>query len=138
MVRWTRGEALGGSPCRCCRTADTSLKAREGRDESVARLDTLLSIMFCLDDTCLLYRGGKKKALVAGKAGAAAVEEVGRQWNRKREAEVISARPPAVGVGGLTGGTGIFWPATLFLDAVDETKPVQADQSGLENQGGAD
>jgi triphosphoribosyl-dephospho-CoA synthase len=47
-----------------------------GATESVARLDTLLSIMSRLDDTCLLYRGGKE-ALMAAKGGAAAVESAG-------------------------------------------------------------
>src|SRR5260370_28695779 len=72
-----RGEALGGFP----RVVDIGLptlraKRAKGATESVARLDTGLSIMARLDDTCLLYRGGEGSLLTA-KAGAAAVERAG-------------------------------------------------------------
>ena len=69
-----RGEALCGFPhvmdvgCRCFVGNVAS-----GATEQVARLDALLSVMSRLDDTCLLYRGGKA-ALAAAKEGAVAVE----------------------------------------------------------------
>src|SRR5260221_3670155 len=68
-----RGEALRGFP----HVIDVGLpmlrsKRASGATETVARLDTLLSIMSRLDDTCLLYRGGEE-ALVTTTAGAAAV-----------------------------------------------------------------
>ena len=50
-------------------TKPRTLRARraEGASEQIARLDTLLSIMAGLDDTCLLYRGGAS-ALRAAKS----------------------------------------------------------------------
>src|SRR5246127_3952264 len=71
------GEALGGFP-HIVEVGLPTLRSKRanGATESVARLDTLLSIMSRLDDTCLLYRGGEK-ALVATRAGAAPGGEVG-------------------------------------------------------------
>src|SRR5271170_5033280 len=57
-VAGARGEALRGFP----HVVDIGLpilhsRRAGGATETVARLDTLLGIMSCLDDTCLLYRG---------------------------------------------------------------------------------
>src|SRR6266481_5935318 len=59
-VRGARGEALHGFP----HVVDVGLpmlnsRRASGATENVARLDTLLSIMARMDETCLLYRGGK-------------------------------------------------------------------------------
>src|SRR6266404_2780562 len=134
-----RGEALGGFP----RVVDIGLptlraKRAKGATESVARLDTLLSIMSRLDDTCLLYRGGEK-ALVAARAGAAAVEEVGGSGTAIGRQKLSQLDRRLLELGVSPGGSGDLLAATLFLDAVERKQDeVQADQSGLENQGGAD
>src|SRR5258706_7743700 len=76
-VTGARGEALRGFP----HVVDLGLpmlhsRRASGAIENVARLDTLLSIMSRLDDTCLLYRGGPE-ALVTAKRAAAAVQSAG-------------------------------------------------------------
>jgi len=51
-------------------------RRQQGATEQVARLDSLLSVMSRLDDTCVLYRGGEA-ALATAKEGAIAVEAAG-------------------------------------------------------------
>jgi len=134
-----RGEALGGFP----HVVEVGLptlrsKRAKGATESVARLDTLLSIMSHLDDTCLLYRGGEK-ALVAAKTGAAAVEEAGGSGTARGRQKLSHLDRRLLELGVSPGGSGDLLTATLFLDAVERKQnEVQADQSGLENQSGAD
>jgi triphosphoribosyl-dephospho-CoA synthase len=138
-VAGARGEALRGFP----HVVDMGLptlraKRAKGATESVARLDTLLSIMSRLDDTCLLYRGGEK-ALVAAKAGAAAVEEVGGSGTAIGRQKLSHLQHRLLELGVSPGGSGDLLAATLFLDAVERKQnEVQADQSGSENQSGAD
>jgi triphosphoribosyl-dephospho-CoA synthase len=138
-VAGARGEALRGFP----HVVDMGLptlraKRAKGATESVARLDTLLSIMSRLDDTCLLYRGGEI-ALVAAKAGAAAVEEVGGSGTAIGRQKLAHLQHRLLELGVSPGGSGDLLAATLFLDAVERKQnEVQADQSGSENQSGAD
>jgi len=134
-----RGEALGGFP-HVIYIGLPVLRAKRasGATESVARLDTLLSIMSRLDDTCLLYRGGEK-ALVAAKTGAAAVEEVGGSGTAIGRQKLFHLDRQLLELGVSPGGSGDLLAAALFLDAVERKQDeVQADQSGLENQSGAD
>jgi len=133
-VGGARGEALGGFP-HVVAVGLPTLRAKRanGATESVARLDTLLSIMSRLDDTCLLYRGGEK-ALVAAKAGAAAVEEVGGSGTAIGRQKLSQLDRRLLELGVSPGGSGDLLAATLFLDAVERKQnEVQADQSGLEN-----
>jgi triphosphoribosyl-dephospho-CoA synthase len=76
-VKGARGEAMMGFP-HIVNVGLPTLRARRdaGAPEQIARLDTLLSIMAELDDTCLLYRGGEA-ALRAAKNGAAAIMRAG-------------------------------------------------------------
>jgi triphosphoribosyl-dephospho-CoA synthase len=123
-----RGEALGGFP----HVVEVGLptlrsKRANGATESVARLDTLLSIMSRLDDTCLLYRGGEK-ALVAAKEGAAAVEEVGGSGTASGRQKLSHLDRRLLELGVSPGGSGDLLAATLFLDAVERKQDeVQAD-----------
>jgi triphosphoribosyl-dephospho-CoA synthase len=136
-VSGARGEALRGFP----HVVDIGLpmlhsKRVAGATESVARLDTLLSIMSRLDDTCLLYRGGEE-ALVAAKEGAAAVESaggsgtpIGRQQLERLDRRLLEMRVSP-------GGSGDLLAATLFLDAAEcGQDELQADRSGLEGADG--
>ena len=138
-VSGARGEALRGFP----RVVDIGLpmlhsRRAAGATESVARLDTLLSIMSRLDDTCLLYRGGEE-ALVAAKEGAAAVESAGGSGTPigRQQLERLDRRLLEMGVS--PGGSGDLLAATLLLDAVERGQDeLQADRSGLEETYGAD
>jgi triphosphoribosyl-dephospho-CoA synthase len=132
-VAGARGEALGGFR-HIVEIGLPILHSRRasGATETVARLDTLLRIMSCLDDTCLLYRGGEE-ALVTAKAGAAAVESAGGSGTAlgKQRLQRLDRRLLELGVS--PGGSGDLLAATLLLDAVERGgNEVQADQSESE------
>jgi triphosphoribosyl-dephospho-CoA synthase len=137
-VAGARGEALGGFR----HVVEIGLpilhsRRSSGATETVARLDTLLGIMACLDDTCLLYRGGEE-ALVAAKAGAAAVESAGGSGTTlgRQQLQRLDRRLLELEVS--PGGSGDLLAATLFLDAVERGhNEVQADQSESEGIYGA-
>ena len=138
-VAGARGEALCGFP-HVVSIGIPMLRSKRasGASESVARLDTLLSIMSRLDDTCLLYRGGEK-GLVTAKAGAAAVERAGGSGTASGQQKLFHLGRDLLELGVSPGGSGDLLAATLFLDAVDRRQnEVQADQSGSEDQSGAD
>jgi triphosphoribosyl-dephospho-CoA synthase len=127
-VTGARGEALRGFP-HVVDIGLPTLRAKRAKcaTESVARLDTLLSIMSRLDDTCLLYRGGEK-ALVAAKEGAAAVEEVGGSGTASGRQKLSHLDRRLLELGVSPGGSGDLLAATLFLDAVERKQDeVQAD-----------
>src|SRR6267378_5570165 len=132
-VAGARGEALRGLP----HVVDVGLpmlnsKRASGATENVARLDTLLSIMARLDDTCLLYRGGKD-ALVAAKEGAAEVESAGGSGTAIGSQKLFRLDRRLRELGASPGGSGDLLAATLFLDAVERRQnEMQADRSGSE------
>lgn len=138
-VAGARGEALRGFP-HVIHVGLPMLRSKRasGATETVARLDTLLSIMSRLDDTCLLYRGGKT-ALVAAKKGAIAVERSGGAGTAIGRQQLYCLDRRLLKLGASPGGSGDLLAATLFLDAVERRQAeVQADRSGLEDQDGAD
>jgi triphosphoribosyl-dephospho-CoA synthase len=118
-VSGARGEALRGFP-HIVEIGLPMLRSRRagGAIESVARLDTLLSIMSRLDDTCLLYRGGQE-ALVTAKEGAEAVMNAGgsgtppgKQKLKRLDRQLLEMRLSP-------GGSGDLLAATLFVDAIE-------------------
>jgi triphosphoribosyl-dephospho-CoA synthase len=130
-VRGVRGEALHGFP-HVVNVGLPMLHSRRasGATENVARLDTLLSIMSRLDDTCLLYRGGEE-ALVTAKAGAAAVESAGGSGTAIGSQKLFRLDRRLLELRASPGGSGDLLAATLFLDAVERGQnEVQADRSG--------
>ena len=138
-VTGARGEALRGFP----HVVDIGLpmlhsKRAIGVIENVARLDTLLSIMANLDDTCLLYRGGRE-ALLTAKEGAAAVESAGGSGTAIGRQQLQRLDHQLLELGVSPGGSGDLLAATLFLDAVEwGQNEVKADRSGSEDTYGAD
>jgi triphosphoribosyl-dephospho-CoA synthase len=136
-VDGARGEAHRGFP-HVVEIGLPMLHSRRARGatESVARLDTLLSIMSHLNDTCLLYRGGED-ALVAAKEGAAAIISAGGSGALigRQQLERLDRRLLEMGVS--PGGSGDLLAATLFLDAAERGEDqVQVDRSGLEDADG--
>jgi triphosphoribosyl-dephospho-CoA synthase len=137
-VSGARGEALQGFP----HVMDVGLptlrrRRTQGATEAAARLDTLLSIMSCVDDTCLLYRGGRV-ALSAAREGAVAVERAGgvETESGRRQLQRLDHRLLDLGVS--PGGSADLLAATLFLDALERgLDQVQADESWPENSHGA-
>src|ERR1700733_356217 len=137
-VSGARGEALRGFP----HVVDTALpmlhsRRTSGAHESLARLDTLLSVMSRLDDTCLLYRGGEE-ALVTAKEGAAAVMNAGGTRTPTVKWQLMRLGHQLLEMRVSPGGSGDLLAATLFLDAIERGQDeVEADRSGLEDPYGA-
>jgi triphosphoribosyl-dephospho-CoA synthase len=137
-VSGARGEALQGFP-HVIDFGLPSLRRRraQGATEEAARLDTLLSIMSALEDTCLLYRGGIV-ALTTARKGAVAVERAGgvETESGRRALRLLDRRLLDLRVS--PGGSADLLAATLFLDAVERRiTQIQADESWPENSYGA-
>jgi triphosphoribosyl-dephospho-CoA synthase len=138
-VSGARGEAGQGFP----HVIDVGLptlrrRRAQGATEAAARLDTLLSIMSSLEDTCLLYRGGRV-ALAAAMEGAIAVERAGgvEAQSGRQQLELLDRRLLELRVS--PGGSADLLAATIFLDAVARgVNQIQADESWPENSCGAD
>jgi triphosphoribosyl-dephospho-CoA synthase len=137
-VSGARGEAVHGFP-HVIDVALPTLRRRrtQGATEVTARLDTLLSIMSCLEDTCLLYRGGIA-ALTAAMEGALAVKRAGglETESGRQQLQLLDRRLLDLGVS--PGGSADILAATLFLDAVERRlSQIQADESWPESSYGA-
>jgi triphosphoribosyl-dephospho-CoA synthase len=125
-----RGEAYSGFP----HVVDIGLPAlraarSSGCTETNSRLFAMLSIMAHLDDTCVLYRGGREglrivqkgamQVLNSGGPGSLAGDEALRQLDQKFSSKNISP-----------GGSADLLAATLFLDALERDQDaVEADNS---------
>jgi triphosphoribosyl-dephospho-CoA synthase len=119
-VTGARGEAICGFP----HIIEVGLPVlRERRSahapEPIARLDALLSIMARLDDTCLLYRGGKI-ALQAAKQGAAAVITAGGAGSSQGRELLFALDQQLLELGVSPGGSADLLAGTLFLDAIEQ------------------
>jgi triphosphoribosyl-dephospho-CoA synthase len=137
-VSGARGEALQGFPHVLDAGLPTLRRRRgQGATEAAARLDTLLSIMSCLEDTCLLYRGGMA-ALTAAREGAVAVERAGgvETESGMRQLKLLDRRLLDLGVS--PGGSADLLAATIFLDALERgLDQIHAEESWPENSYGA-
>jgi triphosphoribosyl-dephospho-CoA synthase len=119
-VTGARGEAIKGFP----HIVELGLPMlRSGRrahaPESIARLNALLSIMAHLDDTCLLYRGGRV-ALQAAKEGAAAVIAAGGAGSESGRKHLYALDTRLLELGVSPGGSADLLAGTLFLDAIEQ------------------
>jgi triphosphoribosyl-dephospho-CoA synthase len=91
----------------------------QGEAEEVARVNTLLSIMTMLDDTCLLHRGGLEALGVAQRGARAVVREggiatpSGARAFTALEAALLERRASP-------GGAADLLAAALFLDSIAE------------------
>jgi triphosphoribosyl-dephospho-CoA synthase len=118
-VTGARGEAIKGFP-HIVEIGLPVLRAgrRQHGRESIARLDALLSIMARLDDTCLLYRGGKE-ALEAAKEGATAVIDAGGASSLRGQKHLYALDKRLLELGVSPGGSADLLAGTLFLDAIE-------------------
>ncbi|MBV8100889.1 MAG: triphosphoribosyl-dephospho-CoA synthase [Verrucomicrobia bacterium] len=118
-VTGARGEAINGFPD-IIEVGLPVLRARRSANapEPVARLDALVAIMSRLDDTCLLYRGGKL-ALQAAKQGAAAVLAAGGAGTPPGRKCLLALDRQLLELGVSPGGSADLLAGTLFLDAVE-------------------
>jgi triphosphoribosyl-dephospho-CoA synthase len=120
-VPGARGEAWGGFP-HVVGVALPALRAARaaGHPEQLARLDALVALIANVDDTCLLYRGGRA-ALRDAQARARAVladggstSVAGQRALQLLEASLLRRRASP-------GGSADLLAAALFLDNLDHT-----------------
>jgi triphosphoribosyl-dephospho-CoA synthase len=118
-VSGARGEAIQGFP-HIITIGLPVLRARRRAKmpESIARLDALLSIMAHLNDTCLLYRGGRT-ALQAAQAGATAVLAAGGAGFAPGRERLLALDSHLLALGVSPGGSADLLAGTLFLDAIE-------------------
>jgi triphosphoribosyl-dephospho-CoA synthase len=136
-VSGARGEASEGFP-HIINIGLPMLRARRTAHapEKIARLDALLAIMAKLDDTCLLYRGGKS-ALRAAKIGAAAVIRSGGAGSARGREQLLALDLRLIELGVSPGGSADLLSGVLFLDAVEADQlKIQPDESMLETDDG--
>jgi triphosphoribosyl-dephospho-CoA synthase len=115
-VGGARGEAMAGFP----HVIDVGLPAlryarRHGADAASAQLDALMAIMSSLDDTCLLYRGGRG-ALDAAKRGARAVLAAGGASTLTGRAALLQLDVQLVAMNASPGGCADLLAACIFMD----------------------
>ena len=119
-VTGARGEASVGFP-NILEIGLPMLRARRKAHapESIARLDALLAIMAELDDTCLLYRGGRV-ALQAAKEGATAVLAAGGARSICGQKCLFALDQRLLKLSVSPGGSADLLAGTLFLDAIEQ------------------
>jgi triphosphoribosyl-dephospho-CoA synthase len=96
-----------------------------GLAESCARVDTLLSIMASLEDTCLLHRGGRK-ALEVAHQGAAQVLEHGGSSTADGIMALDRLHESLMNMWASPGGSVDMLAATLFLDSLTLSQEYKA------------
>jgi triphosphoribosyl-dephospho-CoA synthase len=94
------------------------LARKRGVPEGYARLDALMAIMACLDDTCLLHRGGFA-ALAAAKAGARAVLTAGGTAASVGLQRLHRLHTKLMALWASPGGSADLLAVTLFLDRLE-------------------
>jgi len=136
-VDGARGEAMQAFPHVTSPGMPMLRKQRDsGRCEHICRLDALCAIMSELDDTCVLYRGGRS-GLAVIKARARAVLAAGGYGSvsGRKEAQRLDSELSARRLS--PGGSADLLAATIFLDVVDrQEQEVCKDQSEWEATGG--
>jgi triphosphoribosyl-dephospho-CoA synthase len=133
-VAGARGEAFSGFPHAVYVGLPALRAARNsGCTETKSRLSALLSIMVCLEDTCVLYRGGAEglavvqegasRVLLAGGPGSAAGDQAMLQLDREFFIRNISP-----------GGSADLLAATLFLDALERSQYALEEDDSLSEE----
>jgi triphosphoribosyl-dephospho-CoA synthase len=118
-IAGARGEASDGFPHVIDGGLPTLRKQREAKcSERICHLDALMCLMAEVNDSCVLYRGGRE-ALSLVKSGARAVLRVGgygnahgRKLMRELDRQLIARHISP-------GGSADLLAATIFLDAVE-------------------
>ena len=114
-----RGEAYGNFP-HVVKIGIPALRAARtnGGTERDSRLAALVTIMSRLDDTCVLYRGGREAQKIVHE-GAARVIKVGGPGSPKGNVGLIALGQEFVSLHISPGGSADLLAATLFLDALE-------------------
>ncbi|WP_173917547.1 triphosphoribosyl-dephospho-CoA synthase [Halobacillus sp. Marseille-Q1614] len=115
-VKGARGEAVSGFP-RIINVALPMLyqSRKKGISEDYARLDTLVNLIACLDDTCIIHRGGlavlyliQEKAQQVLQCGGVSTSE---GWSKLEELNQTLLKHNAS-----PGGSADLLAAVLYLD----------------------
>jgi triphosphoribosyl-dephospho-CoA synthase len=133
-----RGEAFANFPHVIEAGLPALTKARKiGRTERDSRLSALLEIMSHLDDTCVLYRGGREAQEVVHR-GSTLVLEVGGPGTPEGNAALLDLDRECIRRRISPGGSADLLAATLFLDALEQGRiEVERDNSFWEEAYGA-
>jgi len=117
-VKGAKGEAQAGFPHVIDIGLPALYKARNlGISETYAKLDTLITLMAYVDDTCLLHRGGME-ALIAAQNGAKAILAVGGTSTKAGFNALRSLDESLIILNSSPGGSADLLAATLFLDSL--------------------
>jgi triphosphoribosyl-dephospho-CoA synthase len=118
-VAGARGEARRGFP-HVVGVALPALRTARGarRPEEIARLDALVALIASVDDTCLLYRGGRA-ALRDAQTGARAVLAAGGNATAAGRRALSSLEAALLSHNASPGGSADLLAAALFLDALE-------------------
>jgi triphosphoribosyl-dephospho-CoA synthase len=90
-------------------------------NETNARLNSLLTIMTTLDDTCLLYRGGVE-ALRLAQCRARRVLDFGGTSTTSGLRELLTLDRELIALNSSPGGSADLFAAALFLDKLGGDK----------------
>ncbi|MFG6150365.1 triphosphoribosyl-dephospho-CoA synthase [Halobacillus sp. B23F22_1] len=118
-VKGARGEATSGFPSLInVALPQLSESRRKGGSESSARLDTLVALIACLEDTCILHRGGllalrliQEKARQVLQNGGVSMPEGRMELNELNHLLLQYNSSP--------GGSADLLAAALFLDRLN-------------------
>lgn len=118
-VQGAKGEAQRGFPHVIDIGLPALYKARNlGISETFARLDTLVTLIAHVDDTCLLHRGGME-ALTTAKNGSMEVLAVGGTSTKAGFSALRKLDEDLIVLNASPGGSADLLAATLFLDSLN-------------------
>ena len=129
-VAGARGEAKYGFPHVVGVALPALRTAREaGCPERLARLDALVALIASVDDTCLLYRGGRV-ALREAQTGARAVLAAGGNGTAVGRRALQSLEAALLRHNASPGGSADLLAAALFLDALGSRRREACPRGG--------
>lgn len=116
-VAGAREEAYLGFPAVVDVGLPTLHAVRESGSEAQACLDALVAMISCVEDTCLLHRGGPE-ALADARSGAHKVIDAGGVCSRDGRHELQALERRLLRYGASPGGSADLLAAVLLLDSL--------------------
>jgi triphosphoribosyl-dephospho-CoA synthase len=123
-VGGAKGEAQAGFPTVLRRGLPALSRCGSSGPVASNRVNALLSIMTCLDDSCLLGRGGRS-GLHLAQAGASYVLQVGGAGTATGQRALHHLDHALVRRRLSPGGAADLLAATLFLHSIGSVEPSQ-------------
>jgi triphosphoribosyl-dephospho-CoA synthase len=130
-----RGEACSGFP-HVVQVGLPALRAarNRGSTETRSRLSALLSIMVCLEDTCVLYRAGVE-GLAVVQTGASDALHAGGPGGIAGDRAILKLDHELLTRNISPGGSADLLAATLFLDAIERNQYEVGEDNSLSEEG---